>query len=389
MQSTRGCVDLKDKMTSLVKVDNKTIGLLLVGGHHHILHLVPIATELHKLCGLKVIIFVSSSVERGLCLEALHKLGMTSPDIRIGGTNKICNRMSSKLTFLLCNLSIWNELDALITVERTSTILRHFSKNLPPMIHIPHGAGDRAKSYEKRIRHFDYVLVAGKKDKARMIDLGLVSEGKCKVTGYIKPYAVRKMDYDLPALFKKTRPTILYNPHFCKDLSSWQPFGRALLDSFSQTPDFNFIFAPHIRLFDKASNALSKQIKTYADFENIHIDLGSHYSTDMTYTRLADIYLGDVSSQVYEFLDQPKPCVFIGNRDVSWKGNSDYTHWNFGPVCGSVADVMTAIHRANDDHHLYRGKQVSGCLSSKGDPCWNPIKRAAQMVHSIVTSPAS
>ena len=254
------------------------------------------------------------------------------------------------------------------------------------MIHIPHGAGDRAKSYDARIRHFDNVLVAGEKDKARMIDLGLVSEDNCKVTGYIKPYAVKQIDTGLPTLFKKTRPTVLYNPHFCKDLSSWQPFGRELLESFSRTPDFNFIFAPHIRLFANASRMLREHIETYAEFENIHVDLGSHFSTDMTYTRLADLYLGDVSSQVYEFLDEPKPCVFIGNRNTQWEDSSDYAHWNYGTVCSSSADVMTALHRANDDHHLYSDKQVSGCLSAKGDPRWNPIKRAAQMVHSIVTT---
>ena len=310
---------------------------------------------------------------------------MEDADIRIGRTNIICNNMSSKLTFLLCNLRILNNLDAIICVERTSTILRYFSKNLPLMIHIPHGAGDRAQSYDTRIRHFDHVLVAGDKDKARMLDLGLVSEDSCKVTGYIKPYAVQKMDNPLPVLFDNKRPTVLYNPHFCKKLSSWTPFGRELLEAFSRTPDFNFIFAPHMRLFAKAGKMLREHIESYAEFENIHIDLGSHNSVDMTYTRMADIYLGDVSSQVYEFLGQSKPCVFINHRNIEWKNNSDYAHWHYGAVNSSVTDVMTALKRAHDAHHLYKEKQISGCLSAKGDPSWDPIKRAAVMVQSIVT----
>ena len=377
---------LKGKTVLKTQGDSKTIGLLLVGGHHQILHLVPIASELHTLDGLKVIIFVGNKNDKGLCLEALHKLGMKNPDVRIGSTNRVCNLISPKLTFLLCNLKTWNSLDALITVERTSTILRYLSKKLPPMIHIPHGAGDRAKSYDPRIRHFDNVLVAGEKDKARMMELGLVSDENCKVTGYIKPYAVKQMAYDLPVLFKTKRPTVLYNPHFCRDLSSWEPFGQQLLESFSRTADFNFIFAPHMRLFANASNMLRNHIESYTEFENVHIDLGSHYSTEMTYTRLADIYLGDVSSQVYEFLETPKPCVFIGNRTIEWSDNPDYAHWNYGTVCGSVPDVMTALKRANEDHHLYRHKQESGCLSAKGCPSWNPIKRAAQTVHSILAT---
>ena len=108
---------------------------------------------------------------------------------------------------------------------------------LPPMIHIPHGAGDRAKSYDPRIRHFDNVLVAGEKDKARMMELGLVSDENCKVTGYIKPYAVKQMAYDLPVLFKTKRPTVLYNPHFAEtflhgsllDSNCWNPFPVQLI----------------------------------------------------------------------------------------------------------------------------------------------------------------
>ena len=41
---------------------------------------------------------------------------------------------------------------------------------------------------------------------------------------------------------------------------------------------------------------------------NLRFDPGSPASTDMTYTRAADIYLGDVSSQVYEFIAEPRPC---------------------------------------------------------------------------------
>lgn len=369
-----------------MSMDVKNIGLLLVGGHHHILHLVPIALELHVINNLHVIIFVRDESEKILCEDALHKLGMENPDIRIGRKNKICKHMSPKLTFLLFNLNIWKNLDALITVERTSTILRYFSNNLPPLIHIPHGVGDRARSYDKRIRHFDTVLVAGQKDKTRMIELGLVNEENCKVTGYIKSHAVKNMPHNVPNLFKEKRPIVIYSPHFCKDLSSWKIFGQGLLKEFSCNLDYNFIFAPHVRLFANAGNALRAQIQSYSEFENIHVDLGSQASTDMTYTRLADIYLGDVSSQVYEFLDVPKPCIFVGRENIQWRDNPDYAHWNYGVVCNSVADVMSALKKASDEHHLYIDRQVSGCLSAKGDPNWDPIKKAAKIVHSLVTA---
>ena len=39
----------------------------------------------------------------------------------------------------------------------------------------------------------------------------------------------------------------------------------------------------------------------------------------MAYTQRADIYLGDVSSQVYEFLLNPRPCVFLNPRRFDWR----------------------------------------------------------------------
>src|SRR3546814_2965461 len=48
----------------------------------------------------------------------------------------------------------------------------------------------------------------------------------------------------------------------------------------------------------------------------MHIDLGSERSIDMSYTGSADLYLGDVSSQVAEYLYRPRPCVFLNAQGV-------------------------------------------------------------------------
>ena len=39
----------------------------------------------------------------------------------------------------------------------------------------------------------------------------------------------------------------------------------------------------------------------------------------MTYTKQADIYLGDVSSQVYEFMLKPRPCIFFNPENINYK----------------------------------------------------------------------
>ena len=32
----------------------------------------------------------------------------------------------------------------------------------------------------------------------------------------------------------------------------------------------------------------------------------------------ADVYLGDVSSQVYEFIYKPRPCLFLNSNEIEW-----------------------------------------------------------------------
>ena len=365
----------------------KKVGLLLVGGPHHILHLVPISAALETYSHIDIEVFVATDSEALACQSVLTALGATRTQIRVLKTNGLAKRISHKLGFLLSNLKIWKNLDALIVAERTSTILRYFTKALPPFIHIPHGAGDRAKSYDRRIRHFDHVLVAGEKDKKRMVALGLVTHETCKVTGYIKPFAVKKTHPMAPKLFENSHPTVLYNPHFSKKHSSWEGFGHDLLEAFSKTPKMNFIFAPHIRLFANQTEDMRRRVETFSKFENIHIDLGSPKSSDMSYTRAANIYLGDVSSQVYEFLAHPKPCIFITKPETQWQGNPDYAHWSYGPVCHSVSNVMQAMNHAMPSLANYAQAQTAGILAAKGDPSWNPINRAAGAVKTILGKP--
>ena len=104
----------------------------------------------------------------------------------------------------------------------------------------------------------------------------------------------------------------------------------------------------------------------------------------MSYTRAADIYIGDVSSQVYEFLSEPKPCIFIGRPDTAWLDNPDYAHWSYGPVCHSATDVMTALSTAQADLPAYRQVQEQGCLAAKGEASWDPIKRASDVIVDLL-----
>jgi CDP-glycerol glycerophosphotransferase (TagB/SpsB family) len=158
------------------------------------------------------------------------------------------------------------------------------------------------------------------------------------------------------------KPTVLYNPHVSPHLSSWYRHGRAVLEHFLRDDRTNLIFAPHVMLFHRRFVLTIDKLRIdrpglidqrVLDAPNIHVDLGSRACTDMTYTAAADIYLGDVSSQVYEFLHQPRPCLFLNSHGVDWQGDANYAHWQAGPVIEGPQDLGDALDRAVAEHSRY------------------------------------
>jgi hypothetical protein len=272
---------------------------------------------------------------------------------------------ADRLSILSRNLARFAECDALVVPEKTSALLKTRFGLKTALIHTRHGAGDRAIGFDKASSRFDLVLLSGPKIRDRLAQAGLLKPDGYAIVGYPK--------FDLPPgkpsapLFDKPRPTVLYNPHPSPSLSSWYRMGPAVLDWFADQDRFNLIFAPHVMLFAKRltiglkpfSIARVPQIpeRAYAA-PNIHIDTGSPALFDMTYTALADIYLGDVSSQVYEFLRRPRPCVFLDPADRAWRGNPDFTHWQVGPVAHSVEEMSEALSASLADPDRYADTQT-------------------------------
>jgi hypothetical protein len=163
---------------------------------------------------------------------------------------------------------------------------------------------------------FDRILVRGQ-DRARTGGARRGSPEKIRVVGYPKFDTIDLSRRE--RLFENDNPVFVYNPHFDPLLSSWYDHGPALLDWFltREGQAFNIIFAPHIMLFKKKLH-VSLEYRTarlrpdlaprWHEAANILIDTGSTRLVDMTYTLSADGYIGDVSSQIYEFLVHPRPC---------------------------------------------------------------------------------
>ena len=135
-----------------------------------------------------------------------------------------------------------------------------------------------------------------------------------------------------------------------------------MLEHFQRDDRYNLIFAPHVMLFERRFVLTIDKLRidrpgridpAVLAAPNNHVDLGSRASTDMTYSQAADIYLGDVSSQVYEFLYRPRPCLFLDSHGADWRGNPNYAHWQAGEVIADPADLGAALDRAIRDHPRY------------------------------------
>lgn len=243
--------------------------------------------------------------------------------------------------------------DILVSTERTCLRAKAYMPGATTLFAaIPHGAGDRNVSYHPDYAKFDLVLVAGAKVREAMVAVG-VPRDRVRLVGYPKFDSIAP-DPDRRWFPGDLRPTILYNPHFDPHLSSWYSLGPNLLE-WAAGPEgraFTWVFAPHVMLFRKPLHVspeyrvarLRPNIPTLAErADNILIDVASPRLFDMSYTASADIYVGDMSSQIYEFLERPRPAFFLDtHRGQDTEPEANHLHWRAGPVVQSV-DALTAI----------------------------------------------
>lgn len=351
------------------------IHVLAIGGTHQFAHILPVACELERRHPGQVAFFVCSDAEAACAREQARGLGGAAPEVVVMRLPAVAAALPAKLHKAAC-LWVWSrrlcDAAVILCAERTSTMLRRLRNDCPPMLHIPHGAGDRAVGFEKRFRLFDQVLVAGRKDRDRLVASGFVTAEDCTVTGPIKLATVLGDPRPRPPLFDNGRPTILYNPHFSKTHSSIDKFARRLVEAVVRDGRYNLVVAPHVRLARGWSAQRRQSLEALAIPGQVVVDLASVRCNDMTYTLGSDLYLGDVSSQVYEFLARPRPCLFVDVRGVDWQKSEDYAMWHFGEVITPEADPIAAIERAFANHSAYAAWQRERMAYSIAGISWGP-----------------
>jgi hypothetical protein len=314
----------------------REIAFLAISQAHQYLHWLPAALRLAARQDVRVSVLVSSRAAQDFIKsydpeDTLHVERLRAPSLRAHGLFNPPPRVPT----LLLNAKKIALYPTIVTTEVTSSLLRRVPGFSSTMIHLKHGAGDREGGYNPKHAAFDLTLVNGPKDKQRLIERGLATNDNCDVVGYAKFELIRP-----PArpLFANRAPIALYNPHFDKKVGTWARHGRNVVEAMERVTDWNFVVAPHVKSRD------GRAIRSGA--QNVVIDGGSTRSIDMTYTQAADIYIGDASSQVYEFIRTPRPCVFLNLDRVDWRSNPAYAHWHLGQVIESLDQLSAALARA-------------------------------------------
>jgi hypothetical protein len=346
------------------------IAFLAISQAHQFLHWLPAALRLAAEPDVRVTVLVSTAAGQDFIRaydpeQRLNIRRLWAPSVRQHGLFT----PPPRLPVLLLNASLVARYSTIVTTETTSSLLRRLPGFRSKMIHLKHGAGDRDGGYNLKHSGFDLTLVNGPKDKRRLIDRGLGTNDNIEVVGYGKFELVRPPSQPL---FANKAPIALYNPHFDKVVGTWARHGSDIVRAMEAVPDWNFVVAPHV----KTRGGL--EIRSGAP--NIVIDRGSVRSIDMTYTQAADVYIGDASSQVYEFIRTPRPCIFLNLDRVDWRSNPAYSHWHLGQVIDSIDQLPGALAQARKLQPQFEQAQRAMSAASIDESGGPASERQAQAI---------
>lgn len=326
------------------------VAFLFNAQEHQILHALPVACELSRLWGdIRVTVFVRTEAQ----LALVRRLASYYPGHRLAFERLHEPWPVAGLAQTLGNLkalTLWanrvrlDRFDALVVPERTTLLLKKMGVTKPRFIHLAHGPGGYDRPDDKRLAAFDLLLMPNLPRLTDIVAAGNAHPGHAAVIGGVKLDLIRRMSIETERepLFSNGRPTIVYNPHHRAGTTSFTEMGEAVLGRFAAGSDYNLIFAPHIRMFDPPRRYRAR-FRKYEKLDHMRVDLGSTSSIDMSYTLGADIYLGDISSQVLEFIARPRPAIFLNPRGLAWQGDPDFVNWQLGPVVEDMAGLEQAL----------------------------------------------
>jgi hypothetical protein len=243
-----------------------------------------------------------------------------------------------------------------------------------------HGVGSMSARDDKRRRAAYRMLVPSEREKATYLARDHPDE-QLVVTGYVKA-GFRGLARP-PRLFADDKPAIVYAPHWQRKRSSWWAWGRQVVEMLASQDRFNVILAPHQRLVEKAPE-VREVLAAVAHLPHVHADLDSFAMVDGSYMGSADIYLGDTSSQVVEFLIRPRPCIFLNPEAIDWRATDDHDFWTCGEVVDRLEALAGALDRAQAEHPRYEAEQRAFAADALGDASPEAARRAARAIIAVL-----
>jgi len=367
----------------------RPVAFLFLGETLLIPHLYPIVEALAEAAPeLPIDLWVSTSVHERLIGGWLAKAGITSARMRrapgfraLAGDEEGRNPpLPAKLPMLFRLAPRLNRAALVVCAEQTSLWLARTLPMRPRFVNVLHGAGSMMNRNDPRRRAAWKTIVPGDAERDMLTAYGVDRES-VEAVGYIK--AGFRHRTPARALFANDRPIVLYVPHWQRHRSSWWAWGERAIDTVVASGHYNLIFAPHQRLVEKAPE-LREVAARLAGRADVHCDLDSFAMVDGSYTAAADLYLGDTSSQVVEFLMRPRPCVFLDPAGVAWEGDPSYAMWEAGEVVTDIAALDAALARAPERHSRHIEAQERFASAQLGDTSGAAPARAARVILDAV-----
>lgn len=355
---------------------------------YQVYHAAAVLFELMQRDGVQVDVFhVDPETPVQLArLAAAHGIeGVVSKQLRAGLLGRAIQKARvfglAKPQVLARNEAMLRSYDAIISTEEViARLFRNEPEELrPKRILITHGPAQRKVPSHVQSAQCDLVLLKGSADVAAYLRDGIGREGHIAAVGSPKMVSVALLAKHGNGPFANANPTVLYNSHKEPKLRSWDAFFEPIVRAFAEDRTMNLIVAPHVKLFRRRSEKARRALRERSD-ATILVDPGSNRSLDNTYTEAADIYVGDVSSQVFEFIARPRPCVFLNPRGVDWRGNPHFYAWQMGEVIERPDELMAAIRRAPAMHARYREAQERIAQQALGDTGPSSVVRSVDKI---------
>jgi len=362
-----------------------TVAFLFLGEMLLIPHLLPIAEALAARGDIPIEAWVSTSAHeellanwvRGRDVRVRRAPGFRRVRQASAGANPV---LPNKLMLLAGMAPILARRPVAVCAEQTSLWLPALLPLRTRFVKTAHGAGSMSARTDRRRRAAALTLVPSEAEGQGLIANG-VDPAKVHVTGYVK--SAFRHRTPPTTLFSDKRPILLYAPHWQPHRSSWPHWGRHVVERLVACDGWNIIFAPHQRLVENAPE-LRAVLGSVAHLPHVHCDLDSFAMVDGSYTAAADIFIGDTSSQVVEFMATPRPCLFLNPQRTAWQGQSSYAQWRCGQVIDDLDLLLPAIAGARALQPAFEPIQRAFAARQLGDTSGRAAERAAALIARLL-----